>query len=65
MTVFENITFGLKVRPRKLRPSKKKIKEKSYLAFLKLVKLELLHDRFPLNFPVGKDKGCTCKSPCK
>jgi sulfate transport system ATP-binding protein len=46
MSVFENIAFGLRLRPRKTRPSEaditKKVKE-----LLKLVQLEGLEGRFP------------------
>ena len=28
MTIFENVAFGLRVRPRRLRPSERVIKEK-------------------------------------
>lgn len=53
MTVFENVAFGLKVRPRKFRPSKSEIKEKVE-SLLKLVKLELLADRFPSQLSGGQ-----------
>ena len=33
MTIFENVAFGLRVRPRRLRPSERVIKEKSQRAF--------------------------------
>lgn len=46
MTVFDNIAFGLRVKPRKLRPSETQIKEKVH-ALLQLVQLDWLHDRFP------------------
>jgi len=46
MTVFENVAFGLNVRPRHLRPSKSEIKEKVQ-TLLSLVKLEGLADRHP------------------
>ncbi len=53
MTVFENVAFGLKVRPRKFRPSKSEIKERVE-TLLKLVKLELLHDRYPSQLSGGQ-----------
>lgn len=46
MTVFENIAFGLRVKPRKQRPSESQIKEKVH-ALLQLVQLDWLHNRFP------------------
>ncbi len=46
MNVFDNIAYGLKVRPRSQRPSKKQIKEKVE-ELLHLVKLDNYADRFP------------------
>ena len=46
MTVFENIAFGLKVRPRSLRPSKEQIRSKVH-ELLKLIQLESLAQRYP------------------
>jgi len=46
MTVFDNIAFGLRVKPRKLRPSEAEIKHKVH-DLLRLVQLDWLHDRFP------------------
>lgn len=46
MTVFDNIAFGLRVKPRKERPNEAYIKEKVH-ALLTLVQLDWLHDRFP------------------
>ena len=46
MTVFDNIAFGLRVKPRKQRPTESQIKEKVH-ALLQLVQLDWLHDRFP------------------
>jgi len=53
MTIFENVSFGLKVRPRKLRPTKKEIKEKVY-ELLRLVQLEQLADRYPSQLSGGQ-----------
>ncbi len=53
MTVFDNIGFGLKVRPRKLRPSKQQIRDKVY-ELLKLVQLEGLANRFPSQLSGGQ-----------
>lgn len=46
MTVFDNIAFGLRVKPRKHRPTETVIKEKVH-SLLQLVQLDWLHDRFP------------------
>ncbi len=46
MTVFENIAFGLRVRPRDSRPSKKQIEAKVH-ELLKLIQLETLAQRYP------------------
>jgi len=46
MTVFENVAFGLRVRPRALRPSNDEIATK-VTNLLKLVQLDYLGDRYP------------------
>ncbi|MGR9085887.1 MAG: sulfate/molybdate ABC transporter ATP-binding protein [Gammaproteobacteria bacterium] len=46
MTVFDNIAFGLRVKPKKERPSEADIAKKVH-ALLELVQLDWLHDRFP------------------
>lgn len=46
MTVFDNVAFGLKVRPKHLRPTKQEINEKVH-NLLKLVHLDQLADRYP------------------
>jgi sulfate transport system ATP-binding protein len=46
MTVFENVAFGLRVKPRRFRPSNEVITKKVH-ALLELVQLDWLHDRFP------------------
>jgi len=46
MTVFENIAFGLRVMPSKIRPNKEAIKNKVY-ELLNLVKMEELANRYP------------------
>lgn len=53
MTVFENIAFGLKVRPRATRPLKRKINEK-VMELLSLVKLESFANRFPSQLSGGQ-----------
>ena len=53
MTVFENITFGLRVRPREARPSKKQIQAKVH-ELLKLIQLETLAQRYPSQLSGGQ-----------
>ena len=53
MTVFENIAFGLKVRPRKLRPSKDEINYKVH-ELLKLIQLRNLANRYPSQLSGGQ-----------
>ncbi|TDL83223.1 sulfate/molybdate ABC transporter ATP-binding protein [Peribacillus frigoritolerans] len=53
MTVFDNVAYGLKVRPRKERPVKKEI-ERKVLELLELVKLESLASRYPAQLSGGQ-----------
>ena len=53
MTIFENVAFGLRVRPRRLRPSEKTIREKVN-ELLKLVQLDWLGDRYPAQLSGGQ-----------
>lgn len=53
MTVFENVAFGLRVRPRKVRPSEQVIKQKVN-NLLELVQLGFLADRFPAQLSGGQ-----------
>ncbi|WP_028310333.1 sulfate/molybdate ABC transporter ATP-binding protein [Derxia gummosa] len=53
MSVFENVAFGLRVRPRATRPSEAKIREK-VMELLKLVQLDWLADRFPSQLSGGQ-----------
>jgi sulfate transport system ATP-binding protein len=53
MTVFENVAFGLRVRPRKSRPGKEKIRQR-VMELLKLVQLENLAQRFPSQLSGGQ-----------
>jgi ABC-type sulfate/molybdate transport systems ATPase subunit len=46
MTVFENVAFGLRVKPRKERPSEEQIRRK-VKELLELVQLDWLADRYP------------------
>jgi sulfate/thiosulfate transport system ATP-binding protein len=53
MTIFENVAFGLRVRPRGERPAEGKIREK-VLGLLKLVQLDWLADRYPHQLSGGQ-----------
>ncbi|WP_411823167.1 sulfate/molybdate ABC transporter ATP-binding protein [Leptospira sp. 'Mane'] len=53
MNIFENVAFGLKVRPSKLRPSKSEIEDRVY-KLLKLVQLENYHKRYPSELSGGQ-----------
>jgi len=53
MTVFENIAFGLKVRPRKLRPAKREI-DRKVKELLSLIQLENLAHRYPSQLSGGQ-----------
>lgn len=46
MSVFENIAFGMRVKPRKQRPDEAQIRKKVH-SLLELVQLDWLHDRYP------------------
>jgi sulfate transport system ATP-binding protein len=53
MSVFENIAFGLRVRPRKHRPTDAKIRAKVQ-ELLELIQLEKLAQRFPSQLSGGQ-----------
>ncbi|MCA3268932.1 MAG: sulfate ABC transporter ATP-binding protein, partial [Thalassospira sp.] len=53
MTVFDNIAFGLTVRPKETRPSKAAIRERVF-NLLKMVHLENFHDRYPHQLSGGQ-----------
>ena len=53
MTVFENVAFGLRVKPRNQRPSEAQIKKK-VTDLLKLVQLDWLAERFPSQLSGGQ-----------
>lgn len=53
MTVFENVAFGLRMKPRSQRPSEAQIKEKVH-SLLNLVQLDWLADRFPSQLSGGQ-----------
>lgn len=53
MTVFENVAFGLRVKPRKERPSEAFIRDK-VMSLLKLVQLDWIADRYPSQLSGGQ-----------
>ena len=53
MTVFENVAFGLRVKPRKERPSEQQIREK-VKKLLELVQLDWIADRYPPQLSGGQ-----------
>ena len=53
MTIFENVAFGLRVRPKATRPSDKEIRSK-VTELLKLVQLDWIADRYPHQLSGGQ-----------
>ena len=53
MTVFDNIAFGLRVRPRKVRPAPAVVRDK-VRELLALIQLESLADRYPTQLSGGQ-----------
>jgi sulfate transport system ATP-binding protein len=53
MTVFENVAFGLRVRPRSVRPSEAEIRD-TVMGLLGLVQLDVLSDRRPSELSGGQ-----------
>ena len=53
MTIFENVAFGLNVRPKKFRPSKEEIHDR-VMKLLHLVQLDWLADRYPHQLSGGQ-----------
>lgn len=53
MTVFQNVAFGLQVKPRKERPGKDEIRHR-VRELLRLVQLEQLADRYPAQLSGGQ-----------
>lgn len=53
MTVFENIAFGLRVRPKATRPAEAKIRER-VLELLSLIQLDSLAGRYPSQLSGGQ-----------
>ncbi|MDR1367138.1 MAG: sulfate ABC transporter ATP-binding protein [Candidatus Accumulibacter sp.] len=53
MSVFENVAFGLRVKPRKERPAEAEIRRRVF-DLLKLVQLDWLADRYPSQLSGGQ-----------
>ena len=53
MSVFENVAFGLRVKPRAQRPSESRIRDK-VMELLKLVQLDWVAERFPHQLSGGQ-----------
>ena len=53
MTVFDNVAFGLKVRPKEHRPSPAEIRDR-VMALLQLVHLDQFYDRYPSQLSGGQ-----------
>jgi sulfate ABC transporter ATP-binding protein len=53
MTVFDNVAFGLRVRPRQIRLSNEAIEDK-VMSLLKLVHLDKFYDRYPSQLSGGQ-----------
>lgn len=53
MTIFENVAFGLRVRPRRQRPAEREIRKK-VMGLLELVQLDWLADRRPAALSGGQ-----------
>jgi sulfate transport system ATP-binding protein len=53
MTVFENVAFGLRVRPRRVRPTRAEIRRR-VRDLLRLVQLEEFADRYPAQLSGGQ-----------
>jgi sulfate transport system ATP-binding protein len=53
MTIFENVAFGLRVRPKAMRPSEADIRRK-VTELLKLVQLDWIADRYPHQLSGGQ-----------
>lgn len=53
MTVFDNVAFGLRMKPRSIRPSKRDIEAKVH-ELLNMVQLDWLADRYPEQLSGGQ-----------
>ncbi len=62
MTVFENVAFGLRVKPRKERPAEAEIR-KRVTELLDLVQLGWLADRYPSQLSGGSASGSPWHAP--
>jgi len=55
MTVFDNVAFGLRVRPKPLRPSREQVHTR-VMELLRLVQLHSLADRYPSQLSGGQSQ---------
>ncbi|TYZ40370.1 sulfate ABC transporter ATP-binding protein, partial [Ralstonia solanacearum] len=62
MTVFENVAFGLRVKPRAQRPSEAQIRAK-VKALLELVQLDWLAERYPPQLSGGQRQRVALRAP--
>ncbi len=53
MTVFDNIAFGLRIRPRKTRPTKRDIRDR-VMDLLRLIQLDTIANRYPHQLSGGQ-----------
>lgn len=53
MTIFENVAFGLRVKPKNIRPNEETIKQK-VMELLHLVQLDWVADRYPSQLSGGQ-----------
>ncbi|MCV9880244.1 sulfate/molybdate ABC transporter ATP-binding protein [Brenneria izbisi] len=53
MTVFDNVAFGLRMKPKNIRPAKREIEQKVH-ELLNLVQLDWLADRYPEQLSGGQ-----------
>lgn len=53
MSIFDNVAFGLRVRPKKIRPSENEISQRVH-ALLSLVQLDFLADQYPAQLSGGQ-----------
>ncbi len=53
MTVYDNVAFGLRVRPKQIRPSETEVRER-VMKLLQLVHLDKFHDRYPTQLSGGQ-----------
>ncbi|MDO4904451.1 MAG: sulfate ABC transporter ATP-binding protein [Lautropia sp.] len=53
MSIFENVAFGLRVQPRRIRPAEEVIRDR-VMSLLKMVQLDWLAERFPSQLSGGQ-----------